>query len=40
LLCDDAFNFVVNDEVVLHGTEEHPLRSGDRVDVVMAMSGG
>jgi aldehyde:ferredoxin oxidoreductase len=40
LLDGDAFNFVVNDEVVLHGADDRPLRSGDRVDVVMAMSGG
>lgn len=40
LLGDDAFNFVINDEVVLHGADDRALRSGDRVDVVMAMSGG
>lgn len=40
LLRDDAFNFVVNDEVVLHGRDDTPVKSGDRVEVVMAMAGG
>ena len=40
LLASDAFNFAVNGEVLLHGAEDHPLQSGDRVEVVMAMSGG
>lgn len=40
LLREDAFNFVVNDEIVLHGRESTPLRSGDRVEVVVAMAGG
>jgi thiamine biosynthesis protein ThiS len=40
LLSGDAFNFVVNDEVILHGAWDTPLKSGDRIEVVMAMAGG
>ena len=40
LVAGDAFNFAVNDEVILHGADRHPLKSGDRVEVMMAMSGG
>ncbi|MBI4510325.1 MAG: MoaD/ThiS family protein, partial [Deltaproteobacteria bacterium] len=40
LLRDHAFNFVVNDEIVLRGQEQVPLATGDRVEVVMAVSGG
>lgn len=38
---DDAmFNFAVNDEMLLHGVQAHPLRDGDRVEIVPAISGG
>lgn len=40
LLDEEAFNFVVNDEVVLHGADETRIKSGDRVEVVMALAGG
>jgi len=40
ILRGGAFNFVVNDEVILHGQADAPLFSGDRVEVVLAMSGG
>jgi aldehyde:ferredoxin oxidoreductase len=40
LLSGDAFNFVVNDEVILHRAWDTPLKSGDRIEVVMAMAGG
>jgi aldehyde:ferredoxin oxidoreductase len=40
LLSGDAVNFAINDEVVLQGADEHPVKSGDRVELVMAMSGG
>ncbi|MSP15818.1 MAG: aldehyde ferredoxin oxidoreductase [Myxococcales bacterium] len=36
----DGFNFVVNDEVVLHGRGDTKVASGDRVELVMAMAGG
>ncbi len=35
-----AVNFVVNDELLLHGADDRPIASGDRIEVVMAMAGG
>jgi len=40
LLEGESFNFVVNDEMVLHGQNDVELRSGDRVEVMLALSGG
>ena len=38
---DDAiFNFAVNDEMLLHGVDQHPVRDGDVVEIVPAISGG
>jgi molybdopterin converting factor small subunit len=39
-LDDSVFNFAVNDEMLLHGVEAHPIRDGDRVEIVPAISGG
>jgi molybdopterin converting factor small subunit len=39
-LDDSVFNFAVNDEMLLHGVQSHPLRDGDRVEIVPAISGG
>jgi molybdopterin converting factor small subunit len=39
-LDDSVFNFAVNDEMLLHGVQGHPLRDGDRVEIVPAISGG
>jgi sulfur carrier protein ThiS len=39
-LDDSVFNFAVNDEMLLHGVSGHPLRDGDRVEIVPAISGG
>ena len=39
-LDDSVFNFAVNDEMLLHGVHAHPLRDGDRVEIVPAISGG
>jgi molybdopterin converting factor small subunit len=39
-LDDSVFNFAVNDEMLLHGVDAHPLRDGDRVEIVPAISGG
>ena len=39
-LDDSVFNFAVNDEMLLHGVQTHPLRDGDRVEIVPAISGG
>jgi molybdopterin converting factor small subunit len=37
---DSVFNFAVNDEMLLHGVLEHPVKDGDRVEIVPAISGG
>jgi molybdopterin converting factor small subunit len=38
---DDAiFNFAINDEMLIHDAGDHPLRSGDVVEIVPAISGG
>jgi molybdopterin converting factor small subunit len=39
-LDDSVFNFAINDEMLLHGVQAHPLRDGDRVEIVPAISGG
>jgi molybdopterin converting factor small subunit len=39
-LDDSVFNFAVNDEMLLHGVQEHPVKDGDRVEIVPAISGG
>ena len=39
-LDDSVFNFAVNDEMLLHGVKSHPLKDGDRVEIVPAISGG
>jgi molybdopterin converting factor small subunit len=37
---DSVFNLAVNDEMLLHGVLEHPVKDGDRVEIVPAISGG
>ena len=38
---DDAiFNFAINDEMLIHDAGGHPLRDGDVVEIVPAISGG
>jgi sulfur carrier protein ThiS len=39
-LDDAVFNFAVNDEMLLHRVQEHPVKDGDRVEIVPAISGG
>ena len=39
-LDDSVFNFAVNDEMLLHGVRTYPLKDGDRVEIVPAISGG
>ena len=39
-LADPIFNFAVNDEMLLHGVREHPLKDGDVVEIVPTISGG
>ena len=37
---DTIFNFAVNDEMLLHDVDRHPLKDGDLVEIVPAISGG
>ena len=39
-LDDTVYNFAVNDEMLLHGVLQHPVKDGDRVEIVPAISGG
>ncbi len=39
-LDDSIFNFAVNDEMLIHDAGDHPLRDGDVVEIVPAISGG
>jgi molybdopterin converting factor small subunit len=40
LLSDPIFNVAVNDEMLLHGVRQHPLKDGDVVEIVPTISGG
>ena len=39
-LADPIYNYAVNDELLLHGVQRHPLRDGDVVEIVPTISGG
>ena len=39
-LDDTIFNFAVNDEMLTHGVDHHPIKDGDVVEIVPAISGG
>ena len=39
-LADPIYNLAINDEMLLHGVRQHPLRDGDIVEVVPTISGG
>lgn len=39
-LDDSVFNFAVNDQMLLHRARAHPLKDGDTVEIVPAISGG
>ncbi|MEW5982672.1 MAG: MoaD/ThiS family protein [Acidobacteriota bacterium] len=39
-LAAGGFNFVVNDEVLLHGAAAHELHDGDRIELLPAIAGG
>jgi len=39
-LDDSIYNFAVNDTLVLRGVMQHPLRSGDVVEVIPTIAGG
>ena len=37
---DSVFNFAVNDEMLTYGVDHHPIKDGDVVEIVPAISGG
>ena len=37
---DEAINMAVNGDMVLSGQAQHPVRNGDRIDLIRAYSGG
>jgi molybdopterin converting factor small subunit len=39
-LDDTIFNFAVNDEMLMHAVDHHPIKDGDVVEIVPAISGG
>jgi len=39
-LNDSIFNFAINDEMLIHDASNQPVRDGDVVEIVPAISGG
>jgi molybdopterin converting factor small subunit len=39
-LHDSLYNFAVNDTLLLHGADAHPLRDGDIVELIPTIAGG
>jgi molybdopterin converting factor small subunit len=39
-LQDSLFNFAVNDAIILHGSDDHPVAHGDTVEVIPTIAGG
>ncbi len=39
-LDDPLYNVAVNDEMILHAVDRHPIADGDRVEIVPTMAGG
>ena len=37
---DELYNFSVNGELILHGEASVPLKSGDEVELLVALAGG
>jgi molybdopterin converting factor small subunit len=37
---DSLYNFAVNDALILHGSDRHPLANGDIVEIVPTIAGG
>ena len=37
---DEIYNFSVNGELILHGEASVPLKSGDEVELLVALAGG
>jgi molybdopterin converting factor small subunit len=39
-LHDSLYNFAVNDALILHGADDHPVAHGDIVEIVPTIAGG
>ena len=39
-LHDSLYNFAVNDTLILHGADAHPLADGDIVEIIPTIAGG
>jgi molybdopterin converting factor small subunit len=39
-LRDSLYNFAVNDTLILHGADAHPLADGDIVELIPTIAGG
>ena len=39
-LHDSLYNFAVNDTLILHGADRHPLKDGDIVELIPTIAGG
>lgn len=39
-LHDSLYNFAVNDTLILHGADAHPLTDGDIVELIPTIAGG
>lgn len=39
-LHDSLYNFAVNDTLILHGADAHPLSDGDIVELIPTIAGG
>jgi molybdopterin converting factor small subunit len=39
-LADPIYNYAVNDELLLHGVQNHTVHDGDIVEIVPTISGG
>ena len=39
-LDDPVYNVAVNDDMLLHGVQAHPLRDGDIVEIIPTIAGG
>ena len=39
-LNDPIYNVAVNDEMLLHGVAQHPVRDGDVIEIIPTIAGG
>ena len=37
---DSLYNFAINDALILHGADDHPLTHGDTVEIIPTIAGG